>query len=271
MNPISLLCEIIEQAGKVAAQAYRDDARYGVLLDAGLIQRDGVVQSVVCEDCAAPHDAEIFFEGGSYGHYCFELGFVPIERAELVAMRPDFNKLVDQLHVAFGCERGTTSPLGPHTWRIGLVDTPGGRAVAYFHPRLLNNDDLIHFETCLRTEIRRDYALLVTAEGQLQPRNAKNCNLSQMVHLDSGAAHIRQLVSVAEAVGAPPKQTGGRPNLHRERIFALLAERAAQGLAKDGRNEESKAISAIYSARYPNDPAPKLPTLKGYVSKYRRG
>ncbi len=271
MNPVSLLCEIIGQAGKVAAQAYRDDARYGALLDAGLIQRDGVVQSVLCENCDAPHDAEIVFEGGSYGHYCPDLGLVPVERAAIVAVRPNLAGLVEQLHFAFGCEPESTSQLGPHTWRIGLVDTFGGRAVVYFHPRLLNRDDLDDLETSLRTEIRRDYALVVTAAGQLQYRSAKTCTLPQMVHLDFGAAHIRQLASVAEAVGAPPKQTGGRPNLHRERVLELLAERVAQGLSKEGRNEEAKAVLAIYAARHPNDPAPKLPTVKGYVSEFRRG
>lgn len=266
-----MLCEIIEQAGKVAALAYRDDARYSALLDAGLIQHDGVVQSVLCENCDAPHDAEIVFEGGSYGHFCPELGFFPVERTELVAVRPELTKLADQLHVAFECQSGTKSQLGSYTWRIGLVDTPGGRAVVYFHPRLLNEDDLNHFETCLRTEIRRDYTLVLTANGKLQYRNAKTCTLPQMVHLELGAAHMRQHDSVAEAVGAPPKQTGGRPSRLRDRVLALISNRAEQGLAKEGRNEEAKAVIDAYEALHPKDAAPKLPTVKAYVSNFRSG
>lgn len=271
MNAISLLCEIIEQTGRVAARSYRDDARYGALLDAGLLQRDGVVQSILCENCDAPHDAEIVFEDGAYGYCCPDLGFVSVERANLVAVRANLASLVKQLGVALGCDPGSGSQLGERTWRVGLVHTPGWRAAVYFNACLLNGDDLVELETALRAEIRRDYALVVTAAGQLQYRGAATCTLAQMVHLDLGATRIRQLVSVAETVGAPPKRTGGRPNLHRERLHALLANRAAQGIAKEGRNDEAKAVLADYSTRHPNDPAPKLSTVKAYVSDFRRG
>jgi len=271
LNAVSLLCDIIGQAGKVAAQAYRDDARYGALLDAGLLQGDGVVQSVQCEDCDVPHDAEIVFEGGSYGHYCPELGFVPTERADLVAVRPNLAALVEHLHAAFACPPGGITQLGPQTWRVGLVDTPGGRAVVYFRTCLQTDDDLVSLGNALRAEIRRDYALVVTAAGHLPYRDASTCNLAQMVQMDLGAACLRKIVSVAEAVGAPPRPTGGRPSVYRERFHELLAERAAQGVAEKGRNEEAKAVLLEYRGRYPNETAPSLSTVKAYVSDFRGG
>ncbi|WP_415402877.1 hypothetical protein [Tateyamaria sp. SN3-11] len=271
MNAVSLLSEIIEQVGKVGARAYRNDAQFGALLDAGLLQCDGMVQSVVCANCDESHDAEIIFEGGSYGHYCPDLGFVTIERADLVSMRPNLVGLVEQLHVAFGCELGSTSQLGPHTWRIGLVETPGGRAVAYFHPRLLNSDDLDDLNTALRAEIRRDYSLVVTAAGLLPYRDAATRNLAQLVQLDLRVSRLRKDVTVAEAVGAPNKPTGGRPSLHREHLHELLAERATQGSAEKGRNAEAEAVRAAYIARFPNVQPPRLSTVKAYVLKFRRG
>ncbi len=271
MTPISLLCEIIGQTGKVAAQAYRDDARYGALLDAGLIQRNGVVQSVLCENCHAPHDAEIVFEGGSYGHYCPEIGFVPVERAEIVAVHPNLEALVEQLHAALDCGSGGISQLGPQTWRVGLVDTPGGRAAVYFHPNLSSGHDLVDLETALRCEVRRDYCLVVSATGELQYRGAATVNMTQMVSMDLGTTRLNSLVTAAEAVRAPRRQTGGRPNLHRERLHAMLAERVAKGLAENGRNEEAKAVLAAYVASYPSVTAPKLSTVKAYVSEFRSG
>lgn len=271
MNAVSLLSEIIGQAGKVAAQAYRDDVRYGALLDAGLLQRDGLVYSVLCENCDAPHDAEIVFEGGSYGHFCPELGLIPAERADLVAVRPNLAVLVELLHAAFECAHGGASQLGPQTWRVGLVETPGGRAVVYFHTCLLNEDDLVDLSTALRAEIRRDYALVVTAAGHLAYRDAATYTLAQMVHLDLGSPRLRKTVSVAAAVGAPPRPTGGRPSLYRERFQAMLADRAAQGVAEKGRNEEAKAVLLDYRRRYPSEAAPKLSTVKAYVSEFRGG
>lgn len=271
MNAVSLFCEIIGQAGKVAAQAYRGDARLGALLDTGLLEEDGLVQSVLCENCDVPHDAEIVFEGGSYGHFCPDLGLVPVERAHLVAVRPDFAALVEHLHAAFECPPGGISQLGPQTWRVGLVDTPGGRAVVYFHTCLQNDGDLVSLANALRTEIRRDYALVVTAAGHVPYRNAATYSLAQMVQLDLGNARLRKIVSVAEAVGAPPRPTGGRPSVYRERFHELLAERAAEGVAEKGRNEEAKAVLLEYRGRYSNETAPSLSTIKAYVSDFRGG
>ncbi|MEM7720203.1 MAG: hypothetical protein AAF222_13465 [Pseudomonadota bacterium] len=271
MNAISLLCEIIGQAGKVAAQTYRDDARYRMLLDAGLIHRDGLVQSVLCENCDMPHDAEIVFEGGSYGFFCPELGCVPVERTDLIAVHPNLAALVEKLRAAFECLPGTVSKHGPKTWRIGLVDTPGGRAVVHFHNCLQNDDDLVCLEAALRTEIRRDYALIVTAAGHLPYRDATTYTLNQLVQFDLGTAHLLKSVSVAEAVGAPPRPTGGRPNAYRERVMNILIERADKGQAETGRNAEAKAVRDIYAQRFAGDPIPSLSTLKAYISEFRGG
>lgn len=271
MNAVSLLCDIIGQTGKVAARAYRDDVRFDALLDTGLLEDDGLVQAMVCENCDLSHDAEIKFEFGSYGHFCPDLGLVPVERTDLVAVRPDLFALVKHLHAAFECPPGGISQLGPQTWRVGLVDTPGGRAVVYFHTCLRTDDDLVSLDNALRAEIRRDYALVVTAAGHLPFRDAATYTLATMVQMDLGAACLKKIVSVAEAVGAPPRPIGGRPSVYRERFHELLAERAAQVVAETGRNEEAKAVLLEYRRRYPNEAAPSLPTVKAYVSEFRGG
>ena len=175
------------------------------------------------------------------------------------------------LRAAFECAPGAITQLGPQTWRVGLVDTPGGRAVVYFHTCLQNDDDLVILGTALRAEIRRDYTLVVTAAGHLPHRDAATYTLAQMVRLDLGTMHLRKIVSVAEAVGAPPKPTGGRPTVYRDRFQQLLADRAAQEVAQGGRNEEAKAVLLEYRRLYPNEAAPSLSTVKAYVSEFRGG
>lgn len=268
MDAIALLCEIIAQSGKVAAHAYRDDPGYGALLDAGLLTRDGMVQSVLCDDCDAPHEAPVIYEAGAHGYHCPDLGFVPVERAEITAIRPDLGALVGQLGAALGCD-GRGARLASGTWRIGLADTPGGRAAVYFHSRLADGDDLAALETALRGEIRRDYMLILTAFGTLPSGTATTLALAQMVRLDSKAARLAPFASVAQAVGAPPKPTGGRPNTHGERVFAILSERATQGIAEPGRNAE--AVIKAYVAQYPDDPAPSVATVARYVTQFQTG
>ena len=151
------------------------------------------------------------------------------------------------------------------------MDTPGGRAIAHFHTCLKSDDDLLSLENALRGQIRRDYALVVTAAGYLPYRDAATCNLAQMVQLELGTARLRKSVSAAEAVGVPPLPTGGRPSVYRNCFQALLADRAAQGVAAKGRNEEVKAALLDYRRQYPREAAPKLSTVKAYVSEFRSG
>lgn len=271
MNAVSLLCEIIAQTGKVSARSYGEDHRYVTLLDAGLLRPDGVVQSVACDNCDAPHDAEIVFEGEAYGHYCPELGFVPSARADLAAIRPNLPALVELLRTTLGCAPGSASQLGSQTWRIGLVETPGGRAVVYFHARLHDEHDLASLENALRGQVRRDFALVVTADKHLPYRDAAVYSLAQMVQMDLGTARLQATVSVAEAVGAPRERPSGRPSVYRERFDAILAERAGKGVVEQGRNAEANAALLVYGAKHPDDPAPKLSTAKAYVSEFRGG
>lgn len=155
--------------------------------------------------------------------------------------------------------------------RVGLVDTPGGRAVVCFHTCFQTAENLVSLENALRAEIRPDYALVVTAAGHLPYRDTATYTLDQMLKLDLGTARLRKTVSVAEAVGAPTRPTGGRPSVHRERFQAMLADRAGQRMAEQGRNPESKAVLPAYRRRKPSGAAPKLSTVKAYVSEFPGG
>lgn len=46
MSPVALLCAIIAQSDRVAATTYRDCDANGQLVTAGLVRRQGLVQSV---------------------------------------------------------------------------------------------------------------------------------------------------------------------------------------------------------------------------------
>ncbi len=63
MSPVALLCGIIAQSGNVAETTYRDCDGYGDLMAAGLVRRQGLVQSVLCDACDTGHDATIFVPG----------------------------------------------------------------------------------------------------------------------------------------------------------------------------------------------------------------
>lgn len=271
MDPVKLLCEFIAQEAIVAARLYRDDAGYGALLDAGLILREGVVRTVLCDDCDIPHEAPVEYENGTEGYYCPDLGFMPLERAEIVAIRPDLESLVVQLGAALGCDLGGAAQLGPRTWRIGLVDTPGGRAAVYLHPRLLSGDDLDALETALRKELRRDYVLILTACGSLPYRDAVTLNLAQMVKLNVSPTRLTPIASVADAVGSPPKPTGGRPSEYGHLLKALIEERIRSGAAHGTINAEALGVRAAFEAAYPDKPLPSDSTIKRYIREAQGG
>lgn len=87
----------------MAATTYRDRDGYGQLVTAGLVHRQGLVKSVLCDACDIGHDAAILFEDERYGHFCPEAGFVPVERSDLIAVAADFEALVAQIAAALGC------------------------------------------------------------------------------------------------------------------------------------------------------------------------
>jgi len=139
VSGIDLLCEIIAQGEKPGAASFNNRPEYSLLLRGGYIRDGGVVQSVVCQDCDDPHDAEVLFEDGKYGYVCPAHGFVSLDRGSVSNIKPDVAKIVSGLADAFGCKRRKTSPVSGTTWRIGVVESLGGDIGLYLHPRLISS------------------------------------------------------------------------------------------------------------------------------------
>lgn len=93
MSGVDLLGKVICHGGKVCVAALGQDRDARALLASGLIRDAGVVSSVVCMDCENAHAAEVIFDEGEYGHYCPDLGFVKLERPDIVAVEPDLSAL----------------------------------------------------------------------------------------------------------------------------------------------------------------------------------
>jgi len=265
--PVALLCRIIAPSGKVAATTYRDCDAYGDLVTAGLVRRQGLVQSVLCDACDIGHDAAIVFEDGFYGHFFPEVGFVPVGRPELIAVEPVFDALAKQIADALGCEGRGPCCLADQTWHIGKVRTDNADIAVYFHPCLQTGQDLHALETVLRGEVRTSFGLVLTAQGTLAAPGMTTAPLDQVFGFHEAHGGLVAEADLSVLVGAPVTPKGGRPAQHADRIKAIIADRAANGRAETGRNAEIRAISAEYTTRFPGGPAPSRSTIGRHLDR----
>ena len=269
MRAIGLLCELIATGGKAAAQSYAERPGYDALLRSGLIREAGVIQSIPCDACSEPHDAEVLHQDGRYGYHCPELGFVPLDRAALTAILPDVSVLVERLADSFGCRRRLGRPIGT-TWRIGSAATLGGDLTVYFHPRLATTEDARDLSAALEREVTSPYRLVVAAAGSL-PSGPFSARLDDVVELDTETGDLIPVADLASIVFAPVKNPGGRPNLHREGVLELAQLRINTGAALPGLNDEARAIAAAYPDRFPDRYSPSFSTIKRYLAEARGG
>lgn len=265
-----MLSEIIAQGSKARAASYRFRHGYNALLEGGYLRETGVVQAICCQECDDPHDAQIVFEGGQYGFYCSDLGFVPLSRGQASAVTPDISCLVAALADSFVTKRRKTSPLHGETWRIGAVETAGGNVSIYFHPRLDGEQDLGDLRSALAGEVKSPFRLVLTASGGLKFEDATAARLADVVEVDSETGTLTTTVDPGTIVGAPARRAGGRPNQFGEALAGIIRSRIESGTALQGRNEEAKAILEVLRLAAPNS-TPSLSLIKSYLTNIRSG
>ncbi|SLN41782.1 hypothetical protein ROJ8625_02011 [Roseivivax jejudonensis] len=271
MSPVVLLCGIIAQSGKVSATTYRDLDAYGQLVTTGLVRRQGLVQSVLCDACDMGHDAAIVFDDGRYGHVCPEIGFVPVERSELIAVAPDFEALATQIAAALGCKAHGARRLADQTWHIGTVRTATADIAVFFHARLQTTQDLQSLETVLRDQVRTRFGLVLTARGTLPVPGLSSAPLDQVLGFDPAHGGLVAEADLSVLVGAPVTLKGGRPATHADRIKAIIAERSSNGRTATGKNAEIRAIQSEYAAQFPGGPTPSRSAIMYHLPKLPGG
>lgn len=262
---IPLLCEIIAQGGKALAATFHGHAAYVDLVRAALVRESGVVQSIVCDACDSPHDAEVLFEGGEYGHFCPELGFVTLGRDQFVGVEPDLGKLVDALATAFDCKRRKSKPIHGATWRVGVIDTDQGGVAVYLHPRLQDGSDLDDLETALKREVASPFSVTLTACGSLAAAGCRTINLADAVDLDPAASALGAVSDLPAVAGVQPVRTSGAPNIYKAALKAIIEERKRNGSVLPGTNAEARAIIEIFRQLHPSLKAPSRATVQRYM------
>jgi len=271
LSAIALLCEIIAQGGKVSTATYGQHPEFKTLLRGGYVRESGVVRAVECLECDETHDAEIIFDAGRYGYACPEIGFVPVDRAEITAWQSDLSAIVTGIADAFACKRRRSAPVQGETWRIGKVASHGGDVSIYLHPALNGEREALDLMAALSREVRTPFRLILTSSGRLPIPDTKVVPLVDVVKLNLDLVGFAVLADPCDVVGAPRDRTGGAPNRYRDIVTPLIQSRTEEGTALEGRNEEAKAIQAILKARDSGANLPSLSSIKVYVTKSRAG
>lgn len=271
MSPLTLFYEIMALGGKAAAVSYRDNAGFAVLLRYGFLREAGLLSSVVCDDCENPHAAPVVFEGGRYGHHGPDLGFVALDRMDVQAVMPDPRYLIERLAELTGCKRRKQTPVLDQTWRIGALETDAGEIMLYFHPKLQNEEDARDLEHALGREVRARWRLIVTAVGTLPVAGARTVQLDDLATLDAETGALRILIPLADLVGVPRKNKGGRPSEHSAALAEIISDRKKSGAELAGLNAEAKAIRSDFETLHPGLFAPSEATVKRHLAKARGG
>jgi len=271
LEAVQLYSAIVAQRGKLAANLISQLPAYKSLLDCGFIQKKGIIQSVLCDQCDAPHDAEIVFEDARYGYYCPDLGFVPKSRSELKAVKANIDKFVSSFAEHLEVKRRKTTPIADDIWRIGVLSSLNSDLVVYFCPTLRDAEDLEACRAALGREVKASYGIIFTALGELELPPYKTVNLTEALSFDAASKTFILDFDLFELAGVPVSQTGGRPSTYAKDINMLIEQREKLSIALDGRNDEAKAVLAAFKEQFPNKPPPALSTVKRYVSEFRSG
>lgn len=134
MDAAEIFVTLITQRGGVRAIEYSKHSAYNHLIQAGLIEETGVISSLVCDECDAPHDATIVYEQEHYGYYCPDLGFVPKARSELITVKANIQKFVSNLAEHLEAKRRKTTPIAGDIWRVGVLSSFKSDLTVYFLP-----------------------------------------------------------------------------------------------------------------------------------------
>ncbi|MBO9451070.1 hypothetical protein J7426_12415 [Tropicibacter sp. R16_0] len=271
MSAATLLCEIIAQGGKVTSDFYSDDHDFAALVTHGFLRKAGVLASVVCDECDAPHSASVVYEGGGYCCFCPELGFLPLDAARLVAFLPDIPTLISQLADVFACRQRKSSSLYEQTWRIGMVESAAASVMVYFHPTLGTEGDARDLQNALAREARSEWRLVVTTQGTLSMDGRAVVRLDDLVEIDTENGLLRAVADPGILAGIPRKNLGGRPSVHGPMILSIIEERIGNGEALKGRNNEADAVLDLFIRRNPHEKAPSRSSVRDYVTKVRTG
>lgn len=271
MTAIETLASIIAQRSKASKALFEKRVGFDPLTKTGLVALTGKVQSVLCDACSDPHDAEVVFRDGIYGVYCHEAGFCRVDESDIAAIKPDIGTLVANLAALFDCKRRKSTPIHAETWRIGAIDTPGGDLALYFHPSMQSEQDVSTVQSALRDEARSAFRLIITAVGKLPVAGDKSAELMDVVELDNRTNELTALADPSVIVDAPQAVKNGRPNLYAYKLEPLILRRIKDGSSHAGLNKESKAIREVLAKSSPDGQVPSLSTIKSYLSKTRTG
>ncbi len=267
MDAARLLADIIAQNVPVTAAQFRSVAAYQTLFDCGYIEEAGVVQSIHCDDCGQPHDAEVAYLSGQYGIHCPDLGFIAKQRSELTAVKPNLRKLVEDLADCLGCKRTKSTPIQDQTWRVGVVSGPSADVAVYFRPTLRGVGDIRSLEAALAREAKSQLGIVLTASGDLFRPPFKTLRIQDCLLFDEVTGAIECEVDLCATAGAPVKHKGGRPSPYKETLAKIITQRRDSRTALPGTNAEARAILGQLKLSMPSGPIPSISTIKKALAK----
>jgi hypothetical protein len=229
---------------RIRRQAFGDEASpaVGVLIDGGLLVRDGIVDSVVCDACGVAHFADVVPEGphGALGWHCPDTGFVIADNAILEAVTFSVERCLQLVRSAlsevYGPPRGRIRQLpGTETWTLGTWQVAGSMTTVVISRDPDTQSAALRRATSIASLPKYDVGImLVLEEGMID--NSMEFLVLPIGHCISvdtlGRISIVDELFV-RAVAGRAKRPGiastGRPNLRAE-VFSVITRLVASGV-----------------------------------------
>lgn len=93
--------------------------------------------------------------------------------------------------------------------------------------------------------------------------------LSDLVELDVEDGLLVPMTDLHAVLGIPERRSGGRPSHFGPQLRDLIQDRITKGHALSGRNNEAKAVLALFEKDSTKNKPPSLSSVKEYVTRVR--
>ena len=282
-DPIALLSGLLcDGDQQIAARSYggRNAPAIAVLVQAGMLGPDGVIDTTVCDACGEQHLAEIESRGpdGGYGWRCPEAGFVTADPDAVAALSVVTNCIVAALgelfNAALGAGRWKPRRLDPtNAWILGAWSIEGMWTTVVLVCRLDSLGAARRTVEALAALPQNDAGLVLTAvedAGFEAPLGFAVVPLAASLILDTEGRLSVDATTLARAIaphaGARRVAHVGRPGVA-AKVFAMLDVLEARRPSGEALN--AGLVERAWPEFHRREVAPSRATLRRHISRWR--
>lgn len=199
---------------------------FQALLNAGFLSPDGLLSSIICDECGEQEPVSVVSLGGRIGIRCRVEGFVERDPESLAAFRLEREGFARALRVVLAGSSETSPPLkriSDHLWRLGGFRFQEVRWVGFLVLRLRRAEDFAEIGKEIMALSGSSPAAVFTASRDVEswpslPKGGRFVSLPEVFALSVKGLIETDEAALSDGLGLPlpQPQSSGRPSLKRD-------------------------------------------------------